>query len=106
MEIPLQVTFRGVSRSEALQARIRDSVAKLEQIHPRLISCRVTVEQGPRHSRHGHQFGVGIDVRGPGHEEVVSTLHRHEDVYVALRDAFDAVGRQLDDAATHQRRTS
>ena len=98
MNIPLQITMRDVPHSDALEARIRESAAKLEEIHSRITSCRVTIDRSDGHSHEGRQFDVCIDVRAPGHEEVVSTLKHHEDVYVALRDAFDATRRQLDDA--------
>lgn len=37
-----------------------------------------------------------IDIGVPG-SEIVVNRDRHEDIYVALRDAFDAARRQLDD---------
>lgn len=105
MNIPLLITMRNVPRSDALEARIRESAAKLEQFHSRITSCRVTIDQPERHPRQGRQFGVCIDVRAPGHEEVVSTLKHHEDVYVALREAFDSARRQLDDAVRRRAAT-
>jgi ribosome-associated translation inhibitor RaiA len=103
MEIPLQITLRNLPSSEALEARIREGAVKLELFHPRITSCRVTVEQAERHHHQGRQFGVHIDVRGPGHEEVVSTLKHDEDVYVAMREAFDATRRQLEDVVRQAR---
>lgn len=103
MEVPLQITMRNVPHSDALEARIRESAAKLELFHPRITSCRVTIDQPERHHHQGRQFGVRIDVRAPGHEEVVSTLKHHEDVYVALRDAFDSARRQLEDVVREAR---
>jgi len=103
METPLQITMHNVPRSDALEARIRESAAKLELFNPRITSCHVTVDQPERHHRQGRQFGVSVDVRAPGHEEAISTLKHDEDVYVALRDAFDAVRRQLEDAVREAR---
>lgn len=105
METPLQITMHNVPRSDALEARIRESAAKLELFHSRITSCRVTIDQPERHHHQGRQFGVRIDVRAPGHEEVVSTLKHHEDVYVALRDAFDSARRQLEDVVRKARVT-
>jgi len=98
MQIPLQIEMQNVPRSEALETRIRESAARLEHLHARITSCRVAVDETDKHHRHGRQFRVKVDVRLPGHEEAASTLQHHEDVYVALRDAFDAVRRQLEDA--------
>ena len=95
MQTALQVTFRSLSASPALEARIRDKAAKLESLHPQLTRCRVTIEQRHRHQHQGRQFAVRLQVRTPGHDIVVSLEH-DEDVHVALRDAFDAAERQLE----------
>lgn len=103
MQIPLQVSLRNVPRSEALETRIRDNAAKLEQFHPRITSCRVVVEQVDRHRHQGRQFGARVEVSAPGHEQALSTLHHHEDVYVAVRDAFDSARRQLEEEVRESR---
>ena len=96
MEIPLQVTWRGLARSEAIEAVLRDAANKLQQFHQRIVSCRVVVEQSDRHKRHGRQFAVRLDVRVPGAEIAIN--HEHDkDVYVALRDAFADARRKLDE---------
>jgi ribosomal subunit interface protein len=94
MQIPLQITMRDIERSDALDGAIEDHAAKLEQLHPRITRCRVTVEQIRRHHQQGRHFAVRIDVRVPG-REIVATRDHDEDVYVALRDAFDSARRQL-----------
>lgn len=96
MQTPLQVTFQNVPRSDALEARIREDLARLERIHPRLTSCRVVVEETQKHHQQGRQFSVRIEARAPGHEDAVATMQHDEDVYVALRDAFDALRRQME----------
>jgi ribosomal subunit interface protein len=102
METPLQITVRDVPHSPALDARIRDKAARLEEFHPRITSCRVTVEESSKHQHQGHQFAVHIDLRVPGREIAVTREH-HEDVFVALRDAFDAAKRQLEDVVREKR---
>ena len=102
MQVPLQITYRDISRSDALDARIRDKAAKLEEFHPHVTSCRVVVEERHRHKHQGKQFCVSIDLRVPGREVVVNRDH-DEDIYVAVRDAFNAAGRQLEDFAREQR---
>jgi len=98
MQIPLQITVRHMARSDALDARIRDQAAKLEEFHPNLISCRVTVEGIDRHQTQGRQFQVRVDARVPG-REIAASRDQNEDVYVALRDAFAAMARQLEEIA-------
>jgi ribosomal subunit interface protein len=102
MQIPLQITMRDMNRSDALDVAIQEHAAKLEQFHSRITRCRVTVEQLRRHHQQGRHFAVKIDVRVPG-REIVATRDHDEDVYVALRDAFDAAKRQLEETARELR---
>ena len=114
MQIPLQITIRDIEHSEALETHIRGKVEKLEEFFKSIISCRVVVEMPHKHHHQGKQFNVRLDIGVPGSEIVVNRDHA-EDIYVALRDAFDAAKRQLEDYArkirgdvkTHEpRRTS
>ena len=102
MKTPLQITVRDMPHSDALDTRIRDSAAKLEEFHPNVTSCRVTIEELHKHQHQGRHFQVIVDVRVPGREIVANRAH-HEDVYVALRDAFDAAKRQLDESVRPKR---
>ena len=95
MQVPLQITVRNMQQSDALEAHIRQKVEKLAEFHPRITSCRVTVEESGKHHHQGRQFQVRIDVHVPQHE-IVASRDWHEDVYVALREAFDAAKRQLE----------
>lgn len=90
----VQITLRGISHSDALEARIREKVRKLAQLFPFLTGCRVIAEVPHRHHSQGNQFVVRLDIAMPGSEIVVNRDH-HEDVYVALREAFRAARRQL-----------
>jgi len=107
MQIPLQITFRDMDPSPAVYERVRQQVAKLEQFHERISGCRVVVEAHHRRHRKGKIYHVRIDLTVPGAEVVVSRDseldHAHEDVYVAIRDAFDAARRQLEEITRVQR---
>ena len=96
MQVPLQITFRGLSASPALEGRIRASAEKLEHFYGRVMRCHVSVEATGR-----HQFQVHLALTVPGAEIVAirqsSSESGSENVFVALRDAFDAVTRQLED---------
>jgi ribosomal subunit interface protein len=96
MQVPLQITLRNIPASPALTEKIRDRVAKLEALGRRLVSCAVTVDAPHRHSQQGREFTVRIDLRVPGREIAVTRDH-HEDVYVALHDAFDVAVRETDE---------
>jgi len=98
MKTPLQITFRDIEHSDAIEAHIRDKAEKLETFFEPIMSCRVVVEMPHQHKHQGKSFNVRIDIGVPGNEIVVNRDH-HEDVYVALRDGFDAARRQLQDYA-------
>ena len=78
MQTPIQITFRGVAHSDALETQIRRQAEKLEEIHFRITSCRVTVEEFRKHHQQGRQFRVSIDLRVPG-KEIVANRDHHED---------------------------
>jgi ribosomal subunit interface protein len=103
MRLPVQISFRGMEASPAVERRIREQVAKLERFHARVMSCNVVVEARARRQLKGKHYRIGIDLRAPGFEIVVgrtgSKNPAHEDIYVALRDSFAALGRQLEDRA-------
>ncbi len=107
MQIDPQVRFLGMAPSEAIESVIRERIARMERFHERITSCSVIVEAPHRHSHKGKIFHVRIDVTAPGTELVVSKEpehnHAHEDVYVAIRDSFNALERRLED---HVRRSS
>lgn len=100
MQIPLQITFRDMDPSEAVEAAVREKAEKLEQFAD-VMSCRVVVQMINKHSHKGILYQVAIDLTVPGTEIAVSRDHgldhSHEDVYVAIRDSFDAARRQLQD---------
>jgi hypothetical protein len=122
--IPTQVTFRGLRHLAAVEADIRERVARLEQFYDGIVRCRVLVELPHRHRRDGRHFHVRIELTVPGGAIVVShepslhgTLKHVEDahhkaaeidsvhryVVVAVSQAFDAARRRLEDFAREQR---
>lgn len=98
MEVPLQIVVRNLPHSESLETRVRENVAKLEEFHPRIVSCRVTIEESRKHHCQGRRFQVRVDMRVPG-KEIAASREHDADVYVALSEAFRAARRQLEDAA-------
>lgn len=105
MQIPLQISFHGMDPSPPVEARIKEKVAKLERFHNRIVGCKVVVEAPHRHHHKGKLYTVRIDLSVPGKDIFIGRTgpsnHAHEDVYVAIRDAFNAAGRLLED---HSRR--
>jgi cold shock CspA family protein len=107
MQQSLQITFRGLSSSEAIERRIREKVAELERFHPSITSCRVTVEAPHQQHHKGNLYSVRLEIRLPEKTIAVGRErrhdHAHEDVYVAIRDTFDAAARQVEDYARRRR---
>ena len=107
MQIPLQITFHDLPPSDAIEAQIRQKVEKLNRFYDRIISCRVVVEAPHRHHHQGNIYHVRIDLTVPQGELVInrnsSQNHAHEDLYVAIRDAFAAAQRRLKSYAAVQR---
>ena len=90
MQIPLQISFRNMDPSP--KAIVREKAAKLDRF-----------EAPHRHHHKGKLYKVRIDIGMPGNDVHVNQEgpknQAHEDVYVAIRDAFDAAVRQLEDHA-------
>lgn len=108
MKLDPIITFRNMEPSAALETTIREKVAKLDEFSSEIMSCRVMVEAEHRHRHQGNLYHVRVDLTVPGKEIVAKrtpTEHQsYEDIYVAVRDAFDATRRQLEDYARKRRR--
>jgi ribosomal subunit interface protein len=102
MKLQLQITTRDIPHSEALESHIRQKAEKLETFYPQIMGCRIVVEVPHKHKHQGNLFNVRLDITVPG-KELVVTREPNQDVYVALRDAFDAAKRQLEDYGRRQR---
>lgn len=95
MKMPLEVTYRGLEKSESMETVIRRRAGKLDQICHDLISCRVAVEQPQRHQEAGSPYRIRIQMRvPPGHELVVRRETTEGDMHdppeKVIRLAFDA----------------
>lgn len=106
MQEPLRIAFRNIQPPIGAEDQVRDRAAELEPFFDRIIACSVVVEA--RHRRHhGDLYHVRIELIVPDREIVVRRDppedHAHEDLHVAIRDAFDAAQRQLQDHAREMR---
>ncbi|MCP3065458.1 ribosome-associated translation inhibitor RaiA [Myxococcus sp. K38C18041901] len=99
MKRALQITYRGMETSEALNEHIRDHAEKLEQFFDGIVGCHVVVDEPHRHKHQGNHFRVRVDLHVPGKDLVAARdpdeHAAHEDPYQAVTDAFEAVRRQL-----------
>jgi ribosomal subunit interface protein len=101
MKLPLQISFHGIDRSEALEQLISKEVEGLHKFDSELISCRVAVESEGRHQNQGRECSVRVNLTAPG-KEFVQT-EKNEDAHAAVRAAFDSLVRQVKDNASKRR---
>ncbi|MDE2094580.1 MAG: ribosome-associated translation inhibitor RaiA [Burkholderiales bacterium] len=102
MKLPIQITFHGMSHSDAIEADVRERARHLERFCDDIVSCRVGLDVLPHPHHQGRLYGVRIDLTITGHELVVDRVEA-DDVHVALRNAFDSMGRRLEDAVRRRR---
>ena len=107
MQTQPQVSFDDIPIDGAVRDAVLRHIDELESTYDRITGCHVVVAQPHRHHRAGRRYSVQIDLIVPGAEIVVNRNHpldhAHEDVFVALRDSFNAVRRQLEDHVRHLR---
>lgn len=94
MQMPLQITSRQLPVTHAIESNIKQKIKKLDRFNDQIIGCRVTIDTPHRHKHKGREYNLTIDVTIPG-KEIVVKHESHEDLYVSIRDAFEAAKRQL-----------
>ena len=107
MPIPLQITFCEIEHSEAVEAKIRVRFDKLVEHCNRILHGHVMVRSPRRHPHKGKVYNIHIDLKLRGGEVAVnrdsSEAKVHKNIYVAIRDAFDAADRRLHDKVSRRR---
>jgi ribosome-associated translation inhibitor RaiA/cold shock CspA family protein len=93
---PLKIIARDFTLSEAFEHEIRDKAAALDTYFDAIVGCDVTVEAPVEHHRRGGPFDVKIRLTVPG-KELVANRQIEEGLAAAIREAFDAIRRQLED---------
>ena len=105
-----QVVFRGIDHSEAVEEAVQRRAEKLARYTDQIHSLRVTLESPHNNHHKGKVYHVGVEAFIPNHDIVVNhdqhDKHSHEDIYIAIRDTFDAVERRIKELAEKQRRQS
>ncbi|MAM71158.1 MAG: ribosomal subunit interface protein [Gammaproteobacteria bacterium] len=94
-----KVVFRGIDHSQAVADAVQKRLDKLERYSDEIQSLRVTLESPHNHHHKGKVFHVGVEAIIPNHDILVNNdqhdNHSHEDIYIAIRDAFNALERQI-----------
>ncbi|MBA2743691.1 MAG: HPF/RaiA family ribosome-associated protein, partial [Chthoniobacterales bacterium] len=109
MQLPLEITYRGVEKSAEIDDLIRSKAARLDRFCDHISRCDIAIEHPNQQQRSGNPFRVRIDVTvPPGHELVADekqTEHEmHEPLTKIINDAFKTMERQLKDLVERQRR--
>lgn len=105
--LPVQIVYRGMEKDPTIDRLVRRKASWLGRYFPRLMGCRIMVEAPHRHSRTGFLYHVRLDLTIPGGEIVVRRdppeHAAHEELSVAITDAFNAARRRLMDEARRRR---
>ncbi len=130
--MPIKITFKNMQPSAAAEERIRAAADKLRSFYAKMTDCQVVIEAPHRHHRKGKQYQIHIHLIVPEKELVIKHAPRrivdrplraqkdpselrlaetrkpskyaaHDELYVAIRDAFDAARRKLQDYARRRR---
>lgn len=97
----LKVTCRGFSSTDSIRESVEEQAKKLQQYYPKLNLCEVTIDHGHGRQKQGRIFHVQVHLGVPGEDIFINREpeknHAHEELSVAIRDAFKAARRKLDD---------
>jgi putative sigma-54 modulation protein len=102
MHTPVEIHFHGIEKSEAIEKRVLEKVAKLEKHFGRMTRCRVVLEAPHRSPQKPKVFQIKIEISLPRRQPIVvcherEGSHAHEELPLAIRDAFEAALRRIDD---------
>jgi ribosome-associated translation inhibitor RaiA len=103
MQVPMEIAFHNIDKSEWAENVIRDHVARLEGIYGRLTTCRVRVERRANNASHSIPPVVRIEMSIPGTRDLV-VAHEPDhlqrkfqtpDLHNAINEAFRIAERRL-----------
>lgn len=108
MQVPIQISYHHVDKSEAVDTLIHEKARHLEKFCDHITSCRVVVERPHRHEKSGHPYRVRLDITiPPGHELAVeegpSNHDMHEPLHKVVNDAFKTAERRVKELVERQR---
>ena len=103
MQVPVEIAFRNIQPSDAVEADIRDHVQRLERIYGRMTTCRVRVDQRNQNANETIPPVVHIEISVPGYKDIV-VAHEPDhlqrkfqapDLRNAINEAFRIAERRL-----------
>src|SRR3990167_3581314 len=96
MQVPVQITFRGLDHSDAVKEHIEEKIDKLQQFCQNIVACHVVVEFENKNQHRGNLNNTRVTLAVPG-KELVATHNENKDMYLSIRSAFDDMTRQLEE---------
>lgn len=97
---PVQIAFRDIPASEAVKTAIYERIEKLQKFSKNIIGCDVVISSPHKHSQKKEVYHIEIRLGVPGDDIYITREPEknkaHLDIYVAIRDAFKALERQLE----------
>jgi ribosome-associated translation inhibitor RaiA len=105
MQTPVEIQFHGIEKSDALEERVREKVAKLAKHFERMTHCRIVLEAPHRSPQRPKVYQIKIEIGVPGRRPLVvrherEGSHAGEELPIAVREAFEAAARRLDGETT------
>jgi len=103
MQIPVEIAFHNLPKSDWAENEIRDHVSRLEEIYDRLTTCRVRVDQRATNPANTVPPVVRIEMSVPGRREIVvahepdhlERKFQNPDLHNAINEAFRIAERRL-----------
>lgn len=108
MKVPPEITYRDVEKTDAIEALVREKMAKLEQVCDHISSCHVALEKINDRPRDSSPYRVRLDITvPPGHEVVAESnpggRNQYLEIDALIRDTFEIAWRQLRELSRQQR---
>jgi ribosomal subunit interface protein len=109
MQLPVNITYRGLEKSEAIDNLILEYSARLEKFCDHINRCDVAIEQPNHAHQKGNAYRVRIDVTVASRHELVAEERQmdngsHKPLNKAIHDAFKTMERELRRVVEKQRR--
>ena len=110
MRTPVEIHFHGIEKSAAIEERVREKMSKLDKHFGRMTRCRVVLEAPHRSPQKPKVYQIKIEISLPRRKPIVvrherAGAHANEELPLAIRDAFEAALRCIDDIGGKLTRT-
>jgi ribosome-associated translation inhibitor RaiA len=108
MQLPVNITYRGLEKSEEIEQLVLTKAARLDHFCDHISRCDIAIEQPNHAHQKGNQYRVRIDVTVPPGHELVSEEKQldnggHDPLSKVVHDAFKTMERQLRHLVEKQR---